>query len=120
MRTPGNDIDFAAGFISTEGIIKKRSAILKIAHCTGDKTTDDRNIINPYLYPDISIDYEKMIASSTQTQVAEFAGRNLSNHCNPYSPRLNQIFQSQLKSSIDFRKTKKRTRYIKANRRITC
>ena len=60
MRTPGNDIDFAAGFISTEGIIKKRSAILKIAHCTGDKTTDDRNIINPYLYPDISIDYEKM------------------------------------------------------------
>ena len=32
MRTPGNDIDLVAGFISTEGIIKKRSDILEIAH----------------------------------------------------------------------------------------
>ena len=32
MRTPGNDIDLAAGFISTEGIIKKRSDILEIAN----------------------------------------------------------------------------------------
>ncbi len=60
MRTPGNDIDLAAGFISTEGIIKNRRDILEIAHCIDDKTNDYRNIVNVYLHPDIEIDPEKI------------------------------------------------------------
>ena len=75
MRTPGNDIDLAAGFISTEGIIKKRSDILEIAHCTDDKTTDDRNIINVYLHPDISIDYEKMDRQSYTNSSCGICGK---------------------------------------------
>tara|TARA_B100001123_G_scaffold186315_2_gene213162 strand:- start:2352 stop:3167 length:816 start_codon:yes stop_codon:yes gene_type:complete len=60
MRTPGNDIDLVAGFILTEGIIKKRSDILEIAHCVDDKTTNNQNIANAYLNPNIGIDSEKI------------------------------------------------------------
>ena len=59
MRTPGHDIELAAGFISTEGIIKERSEILEIAHCEDDKANDDRNIINVFLHPAVKIDLEK-------------------------------------------------------------
>lgn len=60
MRTPGNDIELTAGFISSEGIIKKRRDILEIAHCEDDKTIDDKNIVNVFLHSDVKIDPEKV------------------------------------------------------------
>ena len=103
MRTSGNDIDLVAGFISTEGIIKKRSDILEIAHCKDDKITDDRNFINVYLYPDISINLEKMSRQFYTNSSCGICGKKSIESLKHCSLRLNQIFQSQLKSSIGFR-----------------
>ena len=59
MRTPGHDIELAAGFISTEGIIEERSEILEIAHCENGKANDGRNIVNAFLHPAVKIDWEQ-------------------------------------------------------------
>ena len=59
MRTPGHDIELAAGFISTEGIIEERSEILEIAHCENGKANDGRNIVNVFLHPAVKIDWEQ-------------------------------------------------------------
>jgi FdhD protein len=37
MRTPGDDIDLAAGFLVSEGVVRSPSDILQIRICTGDR-----------------------------------------------------------------------------------
>ncbi len=37
MRTPGDDIDLAAGFLVSEGVVRSASDILQIRICTGDR-----------------------------------------------------------------------------------
>jgi FdhD protein len=39
MRTPGHDVELAAGFLVTEGIARDFAAILSIAHCADDPNT---------------------------------------------------------------------------------
>ena len=49
MRTPGNDEELAAGFLWTERLIAKPSALLSVGHCPG-KTEEERdNIVLAYV-----------------------------------------------------------------------
>ena len=57
MRTPGNDDELAAGFLVTEGLIKKRSDVLKIEPYPRNK---NKNVINVFLAPDVTVNFKQL------------------------------------------------------------
>ena len=61
MRTPGHDEELAAGFLLTEGILKRRSDIIEIAHCRSEpEAALTGNILNVFLAPDVTLDLERL------------------------------------------------------------
>lgn len=59
MRTPGDDLDLAAGFLFTEGLIERREQILSIEHATECKATERGNIVDVKVSADVALDLEK-------------------------------------------------------------
>ena len=57
MRTPGNDDELAVGFLLTEGLLKKRADILKIAP---HPRNQNKNVINVFLAPDVAVNLEQL------------------------------------------------------------
>jgi FdhD protein len=58
MRTPGHDPELAAGFLLTEGLVKKREDILEIAPCYQSESSG--NILNIFLSPSVKVDFERL------------------------------------------------------------
>lgn len=59
MRTPGNDFELAAGFLFTEGIIRRQSDLLKIEHCPNGDDETSGNVVRLSLHPELPLDIEK-------------------------------------------------------------
>ena len=55
MRTPGNDFELAAGFLSGEGILQHRDQISEINYCQGDEP-QTYNIVQVRLRPETPFD----------------------------------------------------------------
>ena len=63
MRTPGHDFELAAGFLVTEGLIRKREDVVEIAWCqrkAAPAGKDDRNTLNVFLAPSVECDFKKL------------------------------------------------------------
>lgn len=60
MRTPGEDRELAAGFLLSEGVLKKRADILDITRCTSGEPASRGNIVDVVLSPRVVVDFEKL------------------------------------------------------------
>ena len=60
MRTPGNDLELAAGFLFTEGLVQRREQILRLESCTPEDVADRGNVVQATLAPEATPDFEKM------------------------------------------------------------
>ena len=59
MRTPGHDLELAAGFLFTEGIIARTEQIVSLEHAAECKAAERGNIVDATLAPDVEWDSEK-------------------------------------------------------------
>jgi FdhD protein len=57
MRTPGHDAELAAGFLLSEGVIRRREDVLDIQPCDRNEYG---NVINVLLAPDIPTDFARL------------------------------------------------------------
>ncbi len=58
MRTPCHDDELAAGFLLTEGILRKRGDMISIAPCA--QSDSPENTLNVFLGPSVDVDLEKL------------------------------------------------------------
>jgi len=58
MRTPGNDEELAAGFLLSEGIIRKRSDIVAMGPCL--QSDAPQNTLNVFLAPSVRVDFKHL------------------------------------------------------------
>jgi FdhD protein len=57
MRTPGQDAELAAGFLLTEGIVRRAADILRVEPCGRN---DAGNVLNVTLAPEVPVDFERL------------------------------------------------------------
>ncbi len=61
MRTPGDDVDLALGFLVGEAIISGTEEVFSVDHCGDpDKDTGNRNTIRVELNPGVEVDLERL------------------------------------------------------------
>jgi FdhD protein len=60
MRTPGHDRELAAGFLVTEGILRRRDEVLDMVYCRGDGRPPEENILDVLLAPGVAVDWTRL------------------------------------------------------------
>lgn len=74
MRTPGNDDELALGFLFTEGIIHRPTAILSCRHCVQDAHKEG-NVIRVELHPDVVVDWARLARSTFTSSSCGLCGK---------------------------------------------
>ncbi len=60
MRTPGHDRELVAGFLVTEGMVKRREEVLDMIYCRTDGGKPEENILDVVLAPGATVDLARL------------------------------------------------------------
>lgn len=60
MRTPGHDAELAAGFLLTEGVVKRADEIYDIMQCRTTKRAEEGNVVEAVLAKETRVDFEAL------------------------------------------------------------
>ena len=60
MRTPGHDRELAAGFLVTEGIVRRREEVMDLVYCRNDGGQPEENILDVLLAPGVAVDLARL------------------------------------------------------------
>jgi FdhD protein len=60
MRTPGHDRELVAGFLVTEGIVKRREEVFDLVYCRSDGGQPEENILDVLLAPGAVVDVARL------------------------------------------------------------
>ena len=60
MRSPGHDEELAAGFLLTEGLLRRPGDVVEIAHCRQGEAANDQNLLNVFLSPSVELNLERL------------------------------------------------------------
>ncbi len=74
MRTPGDDFELAAGFLSGEGILLHRDQVAEISYCRGDEP-QTYNIVQVKLRPGVPFDPEALSRNFYMTSSCGVCGK---------------------------------------------
>lgn len=91
MRTPGSDVELAQGFLLTEGIIKRRDDIARVAYCRGatEDGANTYNVLDVTLAPDVpppSVDVTRNFYTTSSCGVCGKASIDAVRTVSTYSP----------------------------------
>src|SRR5215212_3036006 len=83
MRTPGQDIDLAMGFLLTEGVIGSAGDVVTAQLCAGTDTPNTYNVVDVVLGDDVPPPSPTRAGTSTRPAPAGSAARRASTRCGP-------------------------------------
>jgi FdhD protein len=72
MRTPGHDADLAAGFLLTEGLIRRRRDVMKI---TPSARNESGNVVDVFLGPGVAVDFAQLERHNFASSSCGLCGR---------------------------------------------
>ena len=91
MRTPGDDRELAAGFLLSEGLIRKREDIIEIAPCLESDAPE--NTLNVFVAPAVKVNFESLtrhvFASSSCGLCGKASIEAVHQHFPPVESKLN-------------------------------
>ena len=75
MRSSGHDRELAAGFLLTEGIVRKPEEIIAIRHCRVGESAYHGNTLNAYLVPSVEVDWDRLTRHVFSTSSCGLCGK---------------------------------------------
>ncbi len=77
MRTPGNDVELAIGFLITEGILQNKNQIERVSHCGPiPKNRKSSNVIKVEIQPDVTIKLDTLERNFYTTSSCGICGKS--------------------------------------------
>ena len=75
MRTPGEDFELAAGFLCSEGVVRRSRDIWNIEHCEKAGGDPNDNVVDVHLAPSVDFEVERLSRHVMTTSACGICGR---------------------------------------------